>query len=253
MIKKLVKYVWLMLILLSFTGCSNTDLNDKEDSFFDGTELLSIVDTEDLELNDEMDSETEQMDSEKAVDDTTTNPSTNTEATNTETTNTETTNTEAANNTTTSKPTTNTETTNKNPDQSTDSSESTSTVTNNNSSNSEETLTPETSREAFELINAERVKLGLEPAVWDAECERIALIRGEEIAPYAIPEHDGFLKFQNENRKLCECLAWGYLTAEGVVNGWMNSSAHKNILMDPQYTKLAVVRVGNKWVAVNSR
>lgn len=114
-------------------------------------------------------------------------------------------------------------------------------------------LEPQISKEAFELINAERIKLGLEPAVWDAECERIALIRGEEIAPYAIPEHDGFFKFQNENRKLCECLAWGYLSAEGVVDGWMNSSAHKNILMDPIYVKLAVVRVGNKWVAVNSR
>ena len=114
-------------------------------------------------------------------------------------------------------------------------------------------ILPHTVKEAFELINTERVKLGLEPAVWDAECERIALIRGEEIAPYVIPDHDGFLKFQNENRKLCECLAWGYSTAEDVVSGWKNSPGHWNILMDPDYTKLVVVRVNNKWVAVNSR
>lgn len=114
-------------------------------------------------------------------------------------------------------------------------------------------LAPELSLKAFELINAERVKLGLEPVVWDTECERIALLRAEEIAPYAIPEHDGFIKFQNENRKLCECLAWGYLTEEDAVDGWMNSSAHKDILLDPDYVKLAVVRIDNKWVAINSR
>ena len=129
------------------------------------------------------------------------------------------------------------------------------TTTNNDGSQTttQQTATPKTSREAFNLINAERIKLGLQPAVWDAECERIALLRATEIAPYAIPSHDGFDKFQAENRKLGECLAWGYASVSEAVSGWMNSPAHKEILMMENRVYLAVVQIGNKWVAINSR
>lgn len=136
----------------------------------------------------------------------------------------------------------------------------------NNSSNSggnqsnntvQETPTPQTSKEAFDLINAERVKLGLEPAVWDAECERIALIRAEEIAELkninVNNAHEGFWKFQNENRKLCECVAWGQPSAESAVIAWMHSEGHRDTLMDPDYTKIAIAYCNGRWVAINSR
>ena len=116
----------------------------------------------------------------------------------------------------------------------------------------------ESSKEAFDLINAERVKLGLKPAVWDEECERIALIRAEEIAAMGTSElsenaHAGFDKFWYENFLLCECVAWGYTNAGGAVNGWMNSDGHRNVLMDEGRVKLAVACCGTKWVAVNDR
>lgn len=175
-----------------------------------------------------------------------------------------------ATNTSTSQPATNTGTTNKNSDKDTAASGSANTGTNNNSgdnaSSSEEnrfenvvpeTSTPQTSKEAFDLINEERIKLGLEPAVWDAECERIALIRGAELAELdRVTEenaHEGFFKFQNENHKLCECVAWGCGNAATAVTRWMYSPGHKDIIMDPKYTKLAVVQVDGRWVAVNSR
>ena len=118
-------------------------------------------------------------------------------------------------------------------------------------------VTPKTSKEALDLINAERIALGLEPAVWDAECERIAMLRAQEL--YELERlteanaHDGFYKYQKENRKLCECVAWGYSSAEGAVNGWMNSTAHRDALMRDNRTKIAIVYCGDRWVAINSR
>lgn len=251
--KKLVIFVGILTILLSLAGCSSTELNVKEEnvmveydediyetteeSLSNDKELLSKADTEETSQDNKVDFES--VYSEKDVITTEVNDvKTEGEGTVSE---------KPVENTAT-KPSTNTGTTNNN-----SGNNSSDSGGNQSDNTTQETPTPQTSKEAFDLINAERIKLGLEPAVWDAECERIALIRGEEIAPYAIPEHDGFLKFQNENRKLCECLAWGYLTAEGAVDAWMNSSAHKDILMDSDYVKLAIVRIGNKWVAVNSR
>ena len=119
------------------------------------------------------------------------------------------------------------------------------------SGGSNSTLTASTSREAFNVINAERRKLGLQEAVWDSECERIALIRAKELITDC--SHNGFYKFQNENHKLGECIAWGFSGANDVVNGWMNSTGHRDALMMENRTKLAVARCGNYWVAINSR
>lgn len=117
------------------------------------------------------------------------------------------------------------------------------------------TPVPQTSKEAFDLINEERVKLGLEPAVWDEECERIALIRAQEIydlgSKISSEAHDGFWDFWFENPRLSECVAWGYASAEGVVYAWMDSDEHRDTLMAERYTYLAVARCGGRWVAVN--
>ena len=111
-------------------------------------------------------------------------------------------------------------------------------------------LSAKASREAFDLINKERAKLGMPLAVWDSECERIALLRAKELLKDC--SHNGFDKFQSSNHKLGECIAWGYSSAGGVVKGWMDSKGHRNALMEETRTKLAVARCGDKWVAVNS-
>ncbi len=124
----------------------------------------------------------------------------------------------------------------------------------NSSSGSTQTSSPKTSREAFNLINAERQKLGLEPAVWDSECERIALIRAKQLTEDF--SHDKFYTdFQNSNHKLGEVATklGSNNNPTHAVNNWFNSSAHKNILMTPNYTKIAVAYCGNCWVAINSR
>lgn len=107
-----------------------------------------------------------------------------------------------------------------------------------------------------QLSNAERVKLGLQPATWDAECERIALLRAAEFSELPVINgsnaHAGFYKYQEQNYALGECVAWGYMSASGAVNGWMNSTGHRECLMEADRTKLAVVRLGSIWVAINS-
>ena len=114
---------------------------------------------------------------------------------------------------------------------------------------------PKTSREAFNLINAERAKLGLPAAIWDSECERIALIRAKQIQTNF--SHNQFVTdFQNGNHKLGEVLTMqqgGSYPAHQAVKEWMNSAAHRNILMTENRTKLAVAYMNNRWVAVNSR
>ncbi len=120
-----------------------------------------------------------------------------------------------------------------------------------------EAISPSASREALDLINQERAKLGLQPAVWDSTCEKIAKIRAREVFTLeTITEangHEGFYKFQNANHRLCECIAWGYGSAKGAVIGWMNSPAHRDILMSENRVYLAIYRMGDRWVAVNSR
>ena len=124
-----------------------------------------------------------------------------------------------------------------------------------NGGGSATSATATTSREAFNLINAERRKKGLPEAVWDAECERIALIRAKEISQESQISHDGFWKFQEQNRKLTEsCTRLGSNnTSSHAVNNWMNSATHRDNLMAEKWTKLAVAKCGNNWVAVNSR
>lgn len=120
--------------------------------------------------------------------------------------------------------------------------------------------TPKTSRAAFDRINEERVKLGLEPAVWSDRLEEIALLRVAELAEIqtitAENAHAGMDKFQAEDLSLGECVAYGYGSANAAVNGWMNSPAHKEILMTESRVYLAVAVVntqwGTRWVAVNS-
>ena len=240
---KFVLFLGLLIVLFSLIGCLSKELPDKE-------EECLIKDTEQIDLTISSENTSETLSNH--ID--TMEPSASTETNDTQKMNIESSDTEPSD----------TQTESKKPVEDTTTLEPTINSTSNKNSEvleeeasevqeEEVPLVPELSMKAFDLINAERVKLGLEPAVWDAECERIAVIRAEEMEPFGIPEHDGFFKFQNENRKLCECLAWGYLTAEDVVDAWINSSAHKDILMDAKYVKLAVARIGNKWVAVNSR
>ena len=44
-----------------------------------------------------------------------------------------------------------------------------------------------------------------------------------------------------------EVVAWGYADAAAVVEGWMNSSGHRSILLDPELSEAAFSRIGQYW------
>jgi hypothetical protein len=44
-----------------------------------------------------------------------------------------------------------------------------------------------------------------------------------------------------------EVVGWGYQDAGGVVEGWMNSRDHREILIDPELTEAGFSRIGDYW------
>ena len=117
------------------------------------------------------------------------------------------------------------------------------------SGSSNSTLTANISYDAINLINQERTKLGKSALSYSSELGDIALKRAKEISTDF--SHDGMDKYDPTYR-IGECIAYGYGSASRAVNGWMNSSGHKDTLMDGSktHTQIAVARYGNYWVAL---
>ena len=119
--------------------------------------------------------------------------------------------------------------------------------------NSNSTLTASISYDAINLINQERSKLGKSALSYSSELGDIALKRAKEISTNF--SHDGFDKYNGwyNGHTYGECIAYGYGSAQGAVNGWMNSTGHRNTLMDKYDvgdTQIAVARYGDYWAAI---
>lgn len=115
------------------------------------------------------------------------------------------------------------------------------------------TLTASISYDAINLINQERSKLGKSALSYSSELGDIALKRAKEISTNF--SHDGFDKYNGwyNGHTYGECIAYGYGSAQGAVNGWMNSTGHRNTLMDKYDvgdTQIAVARYGDYWAAI---
>jgi uncharacterized protein YkwD len=50
-----------------------------------------------------------------------------------------------------------------------------------------------------------------------------------------------------QGRQWAEVVAWGYKTPPAVVDGWMNSSGHRKILLDPALEEAGFARDGDYW------
>lgn len=110
--------------------------------------------------------------------------------------------------------------------------------------------TPQTSREAFNLINAERQKAGLPALAWDSSMESLAKTRAKEVTTkYSHTRPDGTNVSQTH---LFAETVGNRPSAKIVVNGWMNSRGHRNILLGKDYTKCVVARCGEYWVGLFS-
>ena len=94
------------------------------------------------------------------------------------------------------------------------------------------------------LVNEERSKAGLSPLTLDKELSANAAVRAEEIVhdfSHTRPNGSAFSSaITISYRRAGENIAYGYPTAEAVMDGWMNSSGHRANILQPSFTKIGV-------------
>ncbi len=96
----------------------------------------------------------------------------------------------------------------------------------------------------FALVNEERAKAGLEALNWDPSLASTANIRAEEIALYYSHDRpDGsscFTAFPQNLMYMGENIAMGQTSPSWVMTDWMNSSGHRENILSPHYSIIAV-------------
>lgn len=101
--------------------------------------------------------------------------------------------------------------------------------------------------EVLRLVNAEREKVGLEPLLYSDELEEFALIRASEITEkfsHTRPNGEAWFEMLYDSDlnwyAIGENIAAGYETPQQVVRAWMNSEGHRENILDPNYTHMAI-------------
>jgi uncharacterized protein YkwD len=96
----------------------------------------------------------------------------------------------------------------------------------------------------FELINVERRRRGLRPLVFNAQLDQMARIQATNMAyfqkmAHVIPQaqlpalSDRAHSVGYPFAEIAENVALGYPSPDAVVQGWMNSSAHRANILNP--------------------
>jgi uncharacterized protein YkwD len=106
--------------------------------------------------------------------------------------------------------------------------------------------------EILDLVNAHRKGLNL------SELKRLDIVSSvaNTHTNYMIEvgqiSHDNFdqrsqtLMKNSQAKKVGENVAYGYSSAKGVVNGWLNSSGHKKVIESTEYTHFGISTDSNK-------
>jgi uncharacterized protein YkwD len=106
--------------------------------------------------------------------------------------------------------------------------------------------------EILALVNDHRTSLGLTPLIALDIISGVADGHTEYMIEVGSVNHDNFSqRAQNlmdsaGAKTVGENVAYGYCTAEGVVNGWLNSPEHKSIIENPSYTHFGISTETNK-------
>lgn len=108
-------------------------------------------------------------------------------------------------------------------------------------------------REAFNLINAKRVSMGLEQLEWNEDVAKVARVHSQNMAGYRFFSHQGLDGLMvngradqvglSKWRSIGENIAFmrGYPhPAAFAVDSWMNSQTHKDNLLNPNWKESAV-------------
>ena len=100
------------------------------------------------------------------------------------------------------------------------------------------------------LVNAERAIAGLPALTLNRELSANATVRAREIInsfSHTRPNGNSFSSaITLSYRTAGENIAYGYSSAESVMNGWMNSAGHKANILKSSYTQIGVGVVENR-------
>ena len=124
--------------------------------------------------------------------------------------------------------------------------------TNNGNTNNGSTSNKTYTQQVVDLVNAERAKAGLAPLTIDANVEKAANVRANEIQTsfeHVRPNGSSFstaLREQSVNfQGAGENIAWGQKTPEEVMNAWMNSAGHRANILNKNFTHIGVGNLQN--------
>ena len=112
--------------------------------------------------------------------------------------------------------------------------------------------------EVIRLVNEIRVENGLNKLKTDWQLSRVARYKSQDMKDNKYFSHTSPIygspfemirNFGISFRSAGENIAKGYLTPQAVVNGWMNSSGHRENILNSSYTKIGVgyVKDGKYW------
>jgi hypothetical protein len=108
----------------------------------------------------------------------------------------------------------------------------------------------------IQLVNQERGLLGLAPLWQNSQLYDAAVSHSEDMVTNNFFSHTGsdgstFVDRIEEagytGSPYGECIGWGYPTAEAMVEGWMNSPPHHDIIMSTSADRIGISHQGNYW------
>ena len=129
---------------------------------------------------------------------------------------------------------------------------------NNTANNSTDSGVSAYEKEVVRLVNEVRAQNGLNALTLDTELCRGARAKSQDMADKRYFDHNSptygtpfqmMKSFGITYRTAGENIAYGYKTAQSVMDGWMDSSGHRANILNASYTRIGVgyVANGNYW------
>ena len=95
--------------------------------------------------------------------------------------------------------------------------------------------------QVLDLVNQERAKVGAAPLKMDKELYDAAQIRSKELqTKFSHTRPDGSPWYTVSPKASGENIAYGPLTPQAVMNGWMNSPGHKANILNPSFKSIGI-------------
>lgn len=95
---------------------------------------------------------------------------------------------------------------------------------------------------AFNLVNEQRAAAGLSPLTWSSDIEQTSYVRSSECSLSFSHTRPNGKKWYTVNSSIMggENLAYGFSNANDAIKAWMASSTHKENILYPSFTKIAI-------------